>query len=53
LLDRLLASLDVDAEAEATWDALAVAREAELANGSIQAVPLEDALARLEARFPG
>jgi len=53
LLDRLIASLDVDAEAEAAWDALADRRETELDAGTVEAVPLDAALARLEARFPG
>ena len=53
LLDRLIASLDADAEAEAAWDAVASAREAELTAGTVQAVPMDAALSRLEARFPG
>lgn len=53
LLDRLIASLDVDAGAEAAWDKLADEREQELAVGVATAVPLDVAIARLEARFPG
>ncbi len=53
LLDRLVASLDVDAEAEAAWDELADEREAELRSGGATAVPLDVAVARLEARFKG
>ena len=53
LLDRLIASLDVDAGAEAAWDALADEREQELQAGVAEAVPLEVVVARLEARFPG
>ena len=53
LLDRLIASLDADTEAEAAWDALADHREAEIKAGTVQAVPLEVAIARLETRFPG
>ncbi|SBT08387.1 conserved hypothetical protein [Candidatus Accumulibacter aalborgensis] len=53
LLDRLIASLDVDCEAEAAWDALADEREQELETGAVQPVPLDVAIARLEARFPG
>lgn len=53
LLDRLIASLDADAEVEAAWDAVAAAREAEITAGVVQAVPLAEALSRLEARFPG
>lgn len=53
LLDRLIASLDVDAGVEAAWDKLADEREQELATGATTAVPLDVAIARLEARFPG
>jgi hypothetical protein len=53
LLDRLIASLDVDAEAEAAWDNLADRREGELQAGTAEAVALDVAIARLEARFPG
>jgi hypothetical protein len=53
LLDRLIASLDVDADAEAAWDKLADEREHELGCGRTSAVPLDVAIARLEARFPG
>ena len=53
LLDRLIASLDVDANSEAAWDRLAETREQELQAGTAQAVPLDVAIARLEARFPG
>lgn len=53
LLDRLIASLDVDIGIEADWDKLADEREQELAAGTANAVLLEVAIARLEARFPG
>lgn len=53
LLDRLIASLDVDTEAESAWDALADQREGEMETGAVQPVPLDVAVARLEARFPG
>jgi hypothetical protein len=53
LLDRLIASLDVDADAEVAWDELADRREQELQAGTAEAVPLEVAIARLEARFRG
>ena len=53
LLDRLIASLDADTEAEAAWDTVAAAREVEMNTGAVQPVPLGAALARLEARFPG
>lgn len=51
LLERLIASLDIDTEAEAAWDQLADQREEELDSGSATAVPLDVAIARLEARF--
>lgn len=53
LLDRLIASLDVDTGTEAAWDAVADQREQELQSGTAEAVPLELVVARLEARFPG
>ena len=53
LLDRLIASLDLDADNEADWDQLADTREQELDAGGTQAIPLEVAVARLEARFRG
>jgi hypothetical protein len=53
LLDSLIASLDVDAGAEAAWDKLAEEREQELAAGTADAVPLEVVIARLETRFRG
>lgn len=52
LLDRLVASLDVDASVEAAWDAVADQRDQELSSGAVEAVPLELAVARLEARYP-
>jgi hypothetical protein len=53
LLERLLASLDVDPEVEAAWDEVADAREAALEAAQVMAVPLDEAIARLEKRFPG
>ena len=53
LLDRLIASLDVDEGVEAAWDAVADRREQELSSGAVEAVPLDVAVARLEARFQG
>lgn len=53
LLDRLIASLDVDVEAEVQWEQLAEARDAELESGAVTPIALEDAMARLRARFPG
>jgi hypothetical protein len=52
LLDRLIVSLDADAEAEAAWDLLAETREQQLESGMMEAVSIEAAIARLETRFP-
>ena len=51
LLDRVVASLDVDRARDAAWDALAAARDAELESGQAVAVPLEASLARLRAEL--
>ena len=51
LLERLVASLDLDIEQY--WDTVAEARDAEIDAGSIEGVPLEEAMARLRAKFPG
>ncbi len=51
LLERLVASLDVDPEVEAAWALEADRREAELASGSVEAVPAAEAMARLRARL--
>jgi len=53
LLERLIVSLDADAEVEAEWDVVADAREADVTSGLMTAVPFEEAIARLEARFKG
>ena len=53
LLDRLIASLDQDAEAEAAWDAEAERRNAELESGAVKAASFQETISRLEARFPG
>ncbi len=53
LLERLLASLDADEEVESAWDAVADARDEALKSGAVTPASLHEALARLEARFPG
>ena len=53
LLERLVVSQDEDEEIEAAWDAVADAREAGIAASSPKTVPFDEAIARLEARFPG
>ena len=51
LLERLIASLDVDPDTESLWDAVAAQREESLAADGETAIPLSLALAKLEARF--
>ena len=51
LLERLVASLDADPEVEAAWALEADRREAELASGSVEAVPAAEAMANLRARL--
>ena len=53
LLDSLITSLDIDADVEAEWDELADRREHDLESGAAEGIPLDVAVARLEARFPG
>ena len=53
LLERLVASLDADADAEEGWEQLAAQREAELESGAVVGVPHEEAIAQLRARLPG
>ena len=53
LLDSLITRLDIDADVEAEWDELADRREHDLESGAAEGIPLEVAVARLEARFPG
>ena len=51
LLERLIASLDADADREAAWDREADRREAELDSGAVLAVTGKAMLARLHARL--
>ena len=51
LLDRVVASLDADAARDAAWDALAARRDAEIEQGTVEAVPLDEVLARLRAEL--
>jgi len=50
LLDRVVASLDNDAQISREWDELAAQRDAEIERGQAQQVPLAAALERLRAR---
>lgn len=51
LLDRVVASLDADADCEAAWDAVAARRDAEIEKGLSTVVPVEDVLAQLRAEL--
>lgn len=51
LLERLILSLDGDAEVDAAWDIEADRREAELASGAVIAVDGPIAMKRLRARI--
>ena len=51
LLERLAVSLELDPEVEEAWDKEADRREAQIADGSVQPVPGEEALARLQAKL--
>ncbi len=51
LAERLIASLDEDTEIEAAWVAEVRRRDDELKSGSVESIPLEDALASIRARY--
>ncbi len=51
LLERLICSLDVDAEVEAAWDKVADAREADIAAGRAHWIPGDEAMQQLRARL--
>lgn len=51
LLDRIVASLDVDGARDAAWDALAERRDAELDAGTATAIPANELLARLRTEL--
>lgn len=51
LLERLIVSLDEDAEVEEEWRVEAERREAELASGAVVAVPGAEAMSRLRTRL--
>lgn len=53
LVEHLVSRLEQDPEVETAWAAVAAARQEALAHGLVQPVPAEEALARLQARFPG
>jgi putative addiction module component (TIGR02574 family) len=51
LVERLIASLDIDPEVEVAWAAEVERRNAEIESGAVALVPGEEALARLKAQF--
>lgn len=51
LLDRVVASLDVDRTRDAAWEELAAQREASLAANAAEEVSLDEVLARLRAEL--
>ncbi len=51
LLERLIWSLDKDPEVEAAWEREIDRREAELEAGTATLIPMEEAMARLRARY--
>ncbi len=51
LLERLIASLDIDPEVEEAWAREADRREAEIESGLVVAAPGQEAIARLRARL--
>lgn len=53
LLEHLVERLEQDPEVEAAWDEVAARRQEGLAAARETAVPADEAMARLQARFPG
>jgi transcription initiation factor TFIIIB Brf1 subunit/transcription initiation factor TFIIB len=53
LLERLIASLDLDPEVEQAWEQEADRREAELASGKVTEVAGQVAINRLRAKVAG
>ena len=51
LAERLIASLDEDAEVEAAWVAEVRRRDEELQSGAIESIPVEDALTTIRTHF--
>lgn len=51
LVERLIASLDVDPEVEEAWAAEVERRNAEIESGAVSSVPGPEALAELKAQF--
>jgi hypothetical protein len=51
LVDRLIATLDVDPEVEEAWAAEAERRQTEMENGTVTLLPGPESLAELKAEF--
>ena len=51
LAERLIASLDEDAEVEAAWAVEVRRRDEEMRSGAVEAIPVEDALTTIRTRF--
>lgn len=51
LIERLIASLDVDSTVEDAWAAEVERRNAQIESGAVSLVPGPEALARLKAEF--
>ncbi len=51
LVDRLIASLDIDPDVEDAWAAEVERRNAQVESGAVSLIPGPEALARLKAEF--
>ena len=51
LLDRLVMSLDIDAERDAAWTAEAAKRDAEIEDGTVAELDFDEALVQLRAEL--
>jgi putative addiction module component (TIGR02574 family) len=51
LIERLIASLDIDPEIESAWASEVERRNREIEAGTVSVVPGHDALAKLKAEF--
>ena len=51
LVERLIASLDIDPEVEEAWAAEVERRNAEIESGTISLIPGPEALAKLKTEF--
>ena len=51
LIERLIASLDIDPEVEDAWAAEVERRNAEIESGAVSLIPGPEAVAKLKAEF--